>query len=113
MLQRAQSVLISVPGTDWPRDVRTQNVLAQGEPAGCPGKHLVQRWPSLQHYIDRVRPLLDRFGNVFARCKGRGFCPSCGGPIRVADGKKVDAQSWWLYRPQSSSFIRLTEDPER
>jgi hypothetical protein len=25
----------------------------------------------------------------------------------------VDAQSWGLYRPQSSSFIRLTEDPER
>jgi hypothetical protein len=24
----------------------------------------------------------------------------------------VDDQSWWLYRPQSSSFIRLTEDPE-
>jgi membrane protein DedA with SNARE-associated domain len=30
------------------------------------GKHLVKRWPNLQRYIDRVRPLLDRFGNVFA-----------------------------------------------
>jgi len=28
-------------------------------------------------------------------------------------GKKVDAQNRWSYRPISSSFIRLTEDPER
>jgi hypothetical protein len=28
-------------------------------------------------------------------------------------GKKLDAQSRGLYRPRSSSFIRLTEDPER
>jgi hypothetical protein len=34
------------------------------------------------------------------------FHPPCG-------RRKVDAQSWGLYRPQSSSFIRLTEDPER
>ena len=30
------------------------------------GKRLVTRWPGLERRIDRVRPLLDRFGNVFA-----------------------------------------------
>jgi membrane protein DedA with SNARE-associated domain len=30
------------------------------------GKRLVKRWPSLERRVGRVRPLLDRFGNVFA-----------------------------------------------
>ena len=30
------------------------------------GKRLVNRWPGLERRIARVRPLLDRFGNVFA-----------------------------------------------
>jgi membrane protein DedA with SNARE-associated domain len=30
------------------------------------GKRLVKRWPSLERRIERVRPLLDRFGNVVA-----------------------------------------------
>lgn len=30
------------------------------------GKRLVGRWPGLERRIDRVRPLLARFGNVFA-----------------------------------------------
>jgi membrane protein DedA with SNARE-associated domain len=30
------------------------------------GKRLVKRWPGLERRIVRVRPLLDRFGNLFA-----------------------------------------------
>jgi len=50
------------------------------------GKRLVKRWPGLERRIARVRPLLDRFGNVFALIFRFFYGLRNGTPVAMAIG---------------------------